>query len=427
MLLVSDDRQVVLEAPPRNQLSPHAARPACDSGKQVTTVISKARIARVRETITAMQAFRFCGPGDDPDEISAVTLGYRHLLIQLQRLATPLLPEAVATRLNSLGVEPEDLYSAFNAHAEVEALTLDMEEAIEAHEAKQQGVPEEEGGEKLHRTGDGSDSSAASSELIGLSSEEQVAHMVDWFRRMYEHPVNQTPYDGEDGKYVYVWGGPFDARDELLDEFDGLVSDEAIQAAVSEVEREGTSEWAPTDWNPKHRGGPDDDEDERLEPVPPTLDDIRQRLARGMAPTFGDPIEMQSREVLRSEIAGLRDAIEDDPPRYVGIGHNRPPESISLSVELIVEVKDATNQIDDETTRPVPNVDAVVESTGQLEKVLGWLGRKLDLSVDSFVKMLGKLAAGVVVAGLAVVPLLKFLATVYQSVLEWLDAVLALF
>ena len=82
----------------------------------MTTVISRARIARVRETITAMQSFRFCGPGDDPDEISGVTLGYRHLLIQLQRTATPLLPEAVATRLNALGVEPEDLYSALNAH-----------------------------------------------------------------------------------------------------------------------------------------------------------------------------------------------------------------------------------------------------------------------------------------------------------------------
>ena len=423
----ADDQLVVLEAPPRNRLSPHTAWPACDSGKQVTTVISKARIARVRDTITAMQAFRFYGPGDDPDEISAVTLGYRHLLIQLQRTATPLLPEAVATRLNSLGVEPEDLYSALNAHAEVEALTLDVEEAIEAQEAIQQGVPGEEGREKPHRTGDGSDSSAEASELIGLSSEEQVAHMVDWFRRMYEHPVNQTPYDGEDGKYVYVWGGPFDAHDELVDEFDGLVSDETIQAAVSEVERDGTSEWAPTDGNPKHAGGPDDDEEERLEPVPPTLDDIRQRLARGMAPRFGDPIETQSRDVLRSEIDGLRRAIEDYPSRYVGIGHNRPPESISLTVELIVEVKHAATQIDEETARPVPNVDPVVESTGRLEKVLGWLERKLDASVDSFVKTIGALAARAGMARLAELPLWEHIAKVYRAVLEWLDEVLPLF
>ena len=64
-------------------------------------------------------------------------LGYRHLLIQLQRSATSLLPDAAATQLNSLEVEPSDLYSAFNANAEIDALILDIEEAIEAHEAKQ--------------------------------------------------------------------------------------------------------------------------------------------------------------------------------------------------------------------------------------------------------------------------------------------------
>ena len=288
-------------------------------------------------------------------------------------------------------------------------------------------MPEEEGGERLHRTGDWSGSSAAASELIGLSSEEQVAHMVGWFRRMYEHPVNQTPYDGEDGKYVFVWGGPFDTHDELFDEFGDLVSDEAIHAAALEVERDGTSEWAPTDFNPKHRGSPDDDEEEPYEQVPPTLDDIRQRLARGAALKFGDPVETRSRKVLRSEIVGLRRAIEDDPPRYVGIGHNRPPGSISLSVELIVEVKEAAGQIDAETEKPVPNVDAVVESTGRLEKVLGWLGRKLDLSIDSFVKTIGAVTARAGMERLAAISVWERVARVYRAVLEWLDEVLALF
>lgn len=58
----------------------------------MTSVISNARIERIRETISAMQTFRFCGPGDDPDEITGVILGYRHLLIQQQRTATPVAP-----------------------------------------------------------------------------------------------------------------------------------------------------------------------------------------------------------------------------------------------------------------------------------------------------------------------------------------------
>ncbi len=84
-----------------------------------------------------MQGFRFCGPSDDPDEISAVTLGYRHLLIQLQRSATPLLSDTAAARLNLIEVEPNDLYSTFNARAEVDALILDIEEAIYARETQQ--------------------------------------------------------------------------------------------------------------------------------------------------------------------------------------------------------------------------------------------------------------------------------------------------
>ena len=93
--------------------------------------ISEARVGKIRQTISEMQAYRFCGPSDDPDEISAVTLGFRHLLIQLQRAAGPVLPERVAARLDALEVEPNDLFSALNANAEVEALVLDMEEAIE--------------------------------------------------------------------------------------------------------------------------------------------------------------------------------------------------------------------------------------------------------------------------------------------------------
>ena len=130
MLLHSDDGRVVLEGLLREPPNPHSARPACEPGSQVTSVISKARIERIRDTISAMQTFRFCGPGGDPDEITGVILGYRYLLIHLQRTAMPLLPDAVATRLNTLIVEPDDLYTALNPHAEIDAHALDIEVAI---------------------------------------------------------------------------------------------------------------------------------------------------------------------------------------------------------------------------------------------------------------------------------------------------------
>ena len=86
----------------------------------------------ITNTIAQVRSFRFCGPSDDPDEQTAVTLGYRHLLIQLKRLAGPILPEAIASRLNALDVEVNNLYSAFDASAELDALLPDIEGALES-------------------------------------------------------------------------------------------------------------------------------------------------------------------------------------------------------------------------------------------------------------------------------------------------------
>ena len=74
-----------------------------------------------------------------------------------------------------------------------------------------------------------------------------AARMVAWFRARYEDPAENAPYD--DG-YVYLCGGPYDAREELSDNFPaepGLSGDEweeIIDAVVGEIEEDGSSEWA---------------------------------------------------------------------------------------------------------------------------------------------------------------------------------------
>ena len=281
---------------------------------------------------------------------------------------------------------------------------------------------EEADRERRYYTDDELRSYLTAPQLKRLSSQEQVAHMVGWFSRMYEDPIQETPYDSEGKGYLYMWGGPFNARDELWEEFGDLVSDDVIQAAVSEVERDGTIEWAPTGSNPKREGGPDEEEKGSYEPVPPTLEEIHERRASGITPKFGDPDETRGRRVLQSEIASLRDAMEDEPGRHGGMGHNRPPESLSLSDEQTEEVAEAVKEIDREAAKPVPDVDAVVESTGRLRKVLGWFARKLDMAADSFAKTFGAVtgrAVGVTVVGLV--------AGVVLAILNWLDAVFPLF
>ena len=52
----------------------------------------------IANLIDQAQSFRFCGPSDDPDEQTAVTSGYRYLVVQFKRLAGPLLPEEPASR-----------------------------------------------------------------------------------------------------------------------------------------------------------------------------------------------------------------------------------------------------------------------------------------------------------------------------------------
>ena len=91
--------------------------------------------ARKRELITSAieeaRSFHFCGPSDESDAQTAVTLGYRYLLIQLKRFACPILPETAATRLSAIDVEVDNLYSAFDAKAELDALLPDIESALE--------------------------------------------------------------------------------------------------------------------------------------------------------------------------------------------------------------------------------------------------------------------------------------------------------
>lgn len=85
----------------------------------------------ITNLIEDARRFRFCGPSDDPDKQTAVTTGYRYLVIQFKRLAGPLLPEAVASQLQAIDVEIDNLYSAFEAKAELDALLPDIEATLE--------------------------------------------------------------------------------------------------------------------------------------------------------------------------------------------------------------------------------------------------------------------------------------------------------
>jgi hypothetical protein len=59
--------------------------------------------------------------------------------VQLQRLATPILPEEVVYRLNGIKVEVDDIYSVYAAKAELDAVIVEIEEALEHFDGE--GLP----------------------------------------------------------------------------------------------------------------------------------------------------------------------------------------------------------------------------------------------------------------------------------------------
>ena len=81
--------------------------------------------------------------------------------------------------------------------------------------------------------------------LRATDRETQLECMETWFRQHFEDPAERTPYESAEGGYIWIWGGPYDAREELENEFSGVVPDDVIEELVNILEREGW-EWAPT-------------------------------------------------------------------------------------------------------------------------------------------------------------------------------------
>ena len=82
-------------------------------------------------------------------------------------------------------------------------------------------------------------------DLRDADRDAQLDAMITWFRKRFEDPAERTPYESAEGGYIWIWGGPYDAREELTTEFTDLVSADLIDKLASEFEQE-CWQWAPT-------------------------------------------------------------------------------------------------------------------------------------------------------------------------------------
>jgi hypothetical protein len=81
----------------------------------------------------------------------------------------------------------------------------------------------------------GSIDTITASNLRRADKDTQLEVMRHWFHANYANPVENTPYESDEGGYIYIWGGPFDPHEELQDEFNGIIQDETIEELAEEL------------------------------------------------------------------------------------------------------------------------------------------------------------------------------------------------
>lgn len=146
--------------------------------------------------------------------------------------------------------------------------------------------------------------------LAAASREEQLEAMEAWFRERYEDPAERTPYESREGGYIWIWGGPYDAEEELRAEFEGVIPDDVIQELANDLDSE-CAEWAPTE-SP-------DDYDEWLYEAVSSNALARQTLDEGLAAirsllAVGVPAELEAahrRLLFANAIAALETYLSD--------------------------------------------------------------------------------------------------------------------
>jgi hypothetical protein len=284
---------------------------------------------------------------------------------------------------------------------------------------------------KRYFSEDDFDNGITPSQLKRLSKFKQLPYLVWWFNGMFEDPANETPYNGREGGYQYIWGGPYDASEELADEFDRLVSDKVIEQAIAEVESNGLLDWAPGRNHPDHdraaaeyEEGRQQAEEEKVE-----LEEIERRLNSGIVPSFGDTWEKNHRAKILHEIHELKQVLPSDKPSHGGVGHNNPPSEFQIEPAETKEIREATRVIRDELVKEKPDAKSVANAAGVFKTFLSWAAKKVDVGVDEFVKSFGK-SAGVVAGPAAIAAIVAavnlivpILGKLFSTVIEWLGYV----
>jgi len=214
--------------------------------------------------------------------------------------------------------------------------------------------------------------------IRGLKKSEALEIMEAWFRQRYEDPVHRTPNESAEGGYQYIYGGPYDAREELDGQFYDLFPEAWIEAVVDELEHE-CMEWTET-------SKPEDYDEDEFE---------RQEIHLG---EMGSEPELALRREFLEHLSLLERMLADREWPPIGIGHNQPPTSIAeIDETQIEELEDAVGILKGQFSSENPSVLSILPQEQVVARfsahLKSYLGPKADLAADEFAKQLGKTAA----------------------------------
>lgn len=245
-------------------------------------------------------------------------------------------------------------------------------------------------------------------DLKSLDKEARIEEMTEWFFSMFEDPQNQTPYaiDKESPyNYEYIWGGPYDASEQIGDNFADVASDDEIEAAVEIVQnRDGIYEWAPSSNHPDMRRRDEEALAEREDDFP-SLGFLRQQISEGVKPKFGSDEEVEIRAQLLTVLEDLKPLVArlDTQPTHGGIGHNHPPEDMALPANISIVITNNITVLQNELTSENPDVEKIAETAGVFRKIKSEVAEFMEMTKNQTKSQGSKALAAAIVSGVSYV------------------------
>lgn len=86
--------------------------------------------------------------------------------------------------------------------------------------------------------------------------DDKLDAMRVWFRARFCNPALETPYNGREGGFLFINGGPYDPAEVIHGRFGNLIQQDLVEIVVEEMRAEHHDQWAPVRYDP-----PDDYDD----------------------------------------------------------------------------------------------------------------------------------------------------------------------